>query len=176
MTQQMIPPPPYTPPPPPPPPPSTPPPHSHPSTPPSEPTTPTTSIPLFGIDRSVLRLLIGKKGKNMVNATQQHQLQKIWHNKVSDELEFYGPYDKCCSAMNQVMDILTWAVNIRLSQLDDEMILEECDIEFDYLNKLEMNHVSEMMVDESQFPTLHYMMNHQPPQFSDLPTTPRTPV
>jgi hypothetical protein len=130
------------------PPPSTPPP-SH-----------TTSIPLIGIDRSVLRLLIGKKGKNMIDATERHQLEKIWHNKVSDDLEFYGPYHKCCSAMNQVMDILTWAVNIRLSQLDDEVsledevILEECDIEFDYLNKLEMNHVSEMMVDESQFPVL----------------------
>lgn len=114
----------------------------------------TTSIPLYGIDRNVIRLLIGKKGKNMIDATVQYQLEKIWHNKVTDEMEFYGDYDKCCSAMNQVMNILSWAVNIRLSQLDDEIMLEECDIEFDYLNKLEMNDISEMMSDESQFPTL----------------------
>ena len=114
----------------------------------------TTSISLHGIDRSVIRLLIGKKGKNMNDVTQQYQLEKIWHNRVSDELEFYGPYNNCCSAEQQVMDILSWAVNIRLSQLDDEIRLEECDIEFDYLNKLEMNHVSEMMADEEQFPTL----------------------
>ena len=114
----------------------------------------TTSIPLYGIDRSVIRLLIGKKGKNMIDATREHQLEKIWHNKVTDQIEFYGDYDKCCSAMNQVMNILSWAVNIRLSQLDDEIMIEDCDIEFDYLNKLEMNHVSEMMADEAQFPTL----------------------
>ncbi len=114
----------------------------------------TTSISLYGIDRSVIRLLIGKKGKNMIDATREHQLEKIWHNKVTDQIEFYGDYDKCCSAMNHVMNILSWAVNIRLSQLDDEIMLEDCDIEFDYLNKLEINHVSEMMADESQFPTL----------------------
>ena len=114
----------------------------------------TTSIPLYGIDRSVIRLLIGKKGKNMIDATREHQLEKIWHNKVTDQIEFYGDYDKCCSAMNQVMNILSWAVNIRLSQLDDEIMIEDCDIEFDYLNKLDMIHVSEMMADEAQFPTL----------------------
>ena len=114
----------------------------------------TTSIPLYGIDRNVIRLLIGKKGRNMIDATAQYQLEKIWHNKVTDEIEFYGSYDKCCSAMNHLMNILSWAVNIRLSQLDDEIMLEECDIEFDYLNKLEMNNISEMMSDESQFPTL----------------------
>jgi len=122
-----------------------------PSTPPP---LPTTSIPLHGIDRGVLRLLIGKKGKNMINATQQHQLQKIWHNKVSDVLEFYGPYDKCFSAMNQVMSILSWAVNIRLSQLDDEVSLEECDIEFDYLNQLETDEICQSISDESQFPPI----------------------
>ena len=99
-------------------------------------------------------MLIGKKGRNLIVITESYGLEKIWHNKITDELEFYGSYDKCYCAMNHVMDMLTWAVNIRLSQMDDEIIMEDCHIEFDYVNRLENENICQTMGDESQFPIL----------------------
>ena len=78
----------------------------------------------------IIKQIIGIDGYYLKLTTQKHGVDFIWHDRTKNEFQFWGEYQRCIRAMNEIRYRICKYVDLEIDQMEPPklLVVEENDV------------------------------------------------